>query len=234
MHFFEVGVPVEGRVAAEEEVGYYSYGPDVAVGGGRLAWEFGGERREGGRERGVLGVGERVSGEGCCFWGRVKEGFIHRFPMPALLEYLRRHVARCAAGGGEDVEGLIVHDTGEAEVGDEEVGVVFRGAEQEVFGLEIPVDDAVVVQVGDGGEGGADQVRCVGFVVVAFAADAVEELAAEGEVGYKVDCLGGRWVSWLDFELMVRGGWGEERMRMRMGWGELAYGCSWSRSSRRG
>lgn len=30
LHFFEVGVPVEGGVAAEEEVGYYAYGPDVA------------------------------------------------------------------------------------------------------------------------------------------------------------------------------------------------------------
>lgn len=31
LHFFEVGVPVEGGVAAEEEVGYHAYGPDVAV-----------------------------------------------------------------------------------------------------------------------------------------------------------------------------------------------------------
>ena len=30
LHFFEVGVPVEGGVAAEEEVGYHAYGPDVA------------------------------------------------------------------------------------------------------------------------------------------------------------------------------------------------------------
>ena len=32
LHFFEVGVAVEGGVAAEEEVGYYADGPDVAVG----------------------------------------------------------------------------------------------------------------------------------------------------------------------------------------------------------
>lgn len=30
LHFFEVGFAVEGGVAAEEEIGYYSYGPDVA------------------------------------------------------------------------------------------------------------------------------------------------------------------------------------------------------------
>ena len=33
LHFFEVGVSVEGRVAAEEEVGYYADGPNVAGGG---------------------------------------------------------------------------------------------------------------------------------------------------------------------------------------------------------
>ncbi len=30
LHFFEVGFAVEGWVAAEEEVGYHAYGPDVA------------------------------------------------------------------------------------------------------------------------------------------------------------------------------------------------------------
>jgi hypothetical protein len=31
LHFFEVGVAVEGRVAAEHEVGDYANGPDVAM-----------------------------------------------------------------------------------------------------------------------------------------------------------------------------------------------------------
>ena len=30
LHFFEIGVPVKGGVAAEEEVGYYAYCPDVS------------------------------------------------------------------------------------------------------------------------------------------------------------------------------------------------------------
>ncbi len=34
LHFFQVRVPVEGRVAAEQEVGYYADGPDVAFGSG--------------------------------------------------------------------------------------------------------------------------------------------------------------------------------------------------------
>jgi hypothetical protein len=107
----------------------------------------------------------------------------------ALSEDLWRHVARCAAGCGQDVELLFVHDAAEAEVGDEQVGVVFGGAEEEVLGFEVAVYDAVVVEVCDGREGCADQVRCVGLEVGAFAADAVEELAAEGEVGDEVDCV---------------------------------------------
>lgn len=45
----------------------------------------------------------------------------------------------------------------------------------------------MVVKVGDGGEGRADEVCCVAFVVAAFPAYAVEEFAAEGEVGDEVD-----------------------------------------------
>ena len=30
LHFFNIGVAVEGGIAAEEEVGYYANGPDVA------------------------------------------------------------------------------------------------------------------------------------------------------------------------------------------------------------
>jgi hypothetical protein len=84
---------------------------------------------------------------------------------------------------------LFVHDAAEAEVGDEQVGVVFRCAEQQILGLEIAVYYAVVVEVCDGREGCADQVRCVGFEVGAFAADAVEQFAAESEIGDEVDCV---------------------------------------------
>lgn len=36
LHLLEVGVPVEGRVAAEEEVGDHADGPDVACGRGEV------------------------------------------------------------------------------------------------------------------------------------------------------------------------------------------------------
>ena len=79
---------------------------------------------------------------------------------------------------------LFIHYSREAKIRYEEICIIFRCSEEEVFGFEISVDDAVVVQVGHCGEGGADEVCGVGFVVAAFSTYSVEELAAEGEVGY--------------------------------------------------
>lgn len=45
----------------------------------------------------------------------------------------------------------------------------------------------MVVEVGDGGEGCADEIRSVGFVVTTFSAYPVEEFAAESEVSDEVD-----------------------------------------------
>ena len=46
------------------------------------------------------------------------------------------------------------------------------------------MDDTVVMQVRDGGEGSANEFSGVEFVVATFAADTVKELAAEGEIGH--------------------------------------------------
>lgn len=113
--------------------------------------------------------------------------------MPGLVEDLGCHVARSAARRREHVKLLLVHDARQAKVGNEQVGIVLWRAEEQVLGLEVAVHDAMVVQIGDGRKGGAHELRRVGLVVVALAADAVEELAAEGEVGDEVDC--GRGVS---------------------------------------
>ena len=48
--------------------------------------------------------------------------------------------------------------------------------------------DAVVVQVRDGGDCCADKICGIAFKVAALATDAIEELAAESEIGYEVDC----------------------------------------------
>ena len=50
------------------------------------------------------------------------------------------------------------------------------------------MNDPVVVEVGDGAEGGSYQVGGVRLVVGALAADAIEELTAKGEVRDEVHC----------------------------------------------
>ena len=79
LHFFEVGVSVEGGVAAEEEVGYDADGPYVAV-----RWML------------VGFLGGLVGG-------------VHRFTVAGFLEDFRGHVAWCAARCCQDVELFFVH-----------------------------------------------------------------------------------------------------------------------------
>ena len=49
------------------------------------------------------------------------------------------------------------------------------------------MNDAVIVEVGDGGECGTDKVGSIGFVVAALTAYPVEQFAAESKVGDKID-----------------------------------------------
>ncbi len=49
------------------------------------------------------------------------------------------------------------------------------------------MNNAVVMEVSYGGEGCADEVCGVAFVVASFSAYSVEELPTEGEVGDEVD-----------------------------------------------
>ena len=104
--------------------------------------------------------------------------------MPRLLEDFRRHIARCSTCGCEDVKSFLVHYPREAEIGDEEISIIFWGSEEQVFRFEVPMDDAVIVEVSYRGEGGSDQVCGVGLVVAAFSTYSIKEFSAEGEVGY--------------------------------------------------
>ena len=112
---------------------------------------------------------------------------LHRFSVACLLEDLWRHVSRCPAGCGQDVELFLVHYARKTKVGNEKVGVVFGSSEQEIFGFEISVDDAVVVEICDCGESRADKVGSIRFVVRPFSADTVEKLATQSEVCDEVD-----------------------------------------------
>ena len=79
---------------------------------------------------------------------------------------------------------FLIHYPRETKIRYEEVCVVFGCSKEEVFGFEISVDNAVVVKVGNCGQGSADEVCGVGFIVAAFSTYSVEEFAAEGQVGY--------------------------------------------------
>lgn len=48
--------------------------------------------------------------------------------------------------------------------------------------------DAVIMQVCDGRERGSNEVRGVRLEVIAFSADTIKKLAAQGEVGHQVYC----------------------------------------------
>ncbi len=64
-------------------------------------------------------------------------------------------------------------------------------AEEQVFGLEIAMYDALVVEIDDGVGDGANDVGGILLVVVATLADAVEQLAAHAEVGDEVEVVHG-------------------------------------------
>ena len=111
-------------------------------------------------------------------------------PSVALLrEDLRRHVRRRAHGGCEQPQVVAVDDFAEPEVADEQTR---RGAacfEQQVFWLEVAVHDAVGVQVGDAGRDLLHELGRVGFVQGPARVDAVEQLAALGELGHEVQAV---------------------------------------------
>jgi hypothetical protein len=102
-------------------------------------------------------------------------------------ENLRGHVAWSSACCRQNVELLLVHDSGESEICDEQIGIVFWGSEEQILGFQITMNDSMIVKIGDGGKGGSDQVGGVRLIVVSFAANAVEEFTTKREIGYEVD-----------------------------------------------
>mmetsp|Transcript_115169 Transcript_115169/g.321933 ORF Transcript_115169/g.321933 Transcript_115169/m.321933 type:complete len:202 (+) Transcript_115169:141-746(+) len=99
-----------------------------------------------------------------------------------LLQDLGRHVQHRADRRGQHLAGL--EAAGEAEV-DELQGRRLQGAprlEDEVLGLEVPVDDALAMHVRDGAGDLPHQQRCLGLCDLADLDYAVEELSARAQV----------------------------------------------------
>jgi hypothetical protein len=95
------------------------------------------------------------------------------------------------------VELLLIHNSRQSEIRNQQIRVVLRCSEKKVLGLQISMYDAVVVEVCDSGQGCTHEVGRVGLVIVAFATDAVEELASKREVSDKVDCRDGQLCAFL-------------------------------------
>ena len=94
--------------------------------------------------------------------------------MSGLPENLRCHVAWGTTSCRQDVKLLFIHNSRQSKVGDEKICVVFRSAEKQVLGLEIAMDNAMVVQICNGGKGSANEVCGIRLVVVALSTNAVE------------------------------------------------------------
>ncbi len=115
------------------------------------------------------------------------------------------------------MELFFVHNPRETEIGNEEVGVVLRGPEQEVLWLEVAVDDTVIVEVGYSRESCSDQVGGIGFVIATFSTNPIKQLTAKSEVSHQVYCgLTGK----ISIDLQV------DEISVTP-----TYDCSWSRSS---
>ncbi len=123
----------------------------------------------------------------------------------ALLEHhLGRRVAERARHGGEDFV-LGAEGFGDAEVGQDQVGLLCLGEVQEVLGLEVwwgldgrsgaggklltAMDDIVLVQVVDGVEDLLERLGGILLGELAALADAVEQLAAGRQLGDDVELV---------------------------------------------
>jgi hypothetical protein len=103
----------------------------------------------------------------------------------AVLGVGRDHLGRNVAGRPARRAHHLVRpgqDLGEAHVGQLDGRVVLLALEQHVLGLEVAVDDALAVGVGDGRRHQPHHLPRLALAVAGLLADAVEELAAGDEL----------------------------------------------------
>jgi hypothetical protein len=87
------------------------------------------------------------------------------------------------------MELLLIHDSTEPKVRNQQVCIIFWCAKKKVLGFQVAMHNAMVVEICNCGENGADKVCSIGFKVRTFSTDSIEEFATEGEICYKVDCI---------------------------------------------
>jgi hypothetical protein len=86
------------------------------------------------------------------------------------------------------MELLFIHNSRQSKIRNEEIRIILRCSEQQVLRLQVAMHNAVVVKVSDSRKGSSDKISGIRFVVIAFTADAIEQLASKRKVGDKVNC----------------------------------------------
>jgi hypothetical protein len=113
---------------------------------------------------------------------------IHWFSMTCFPKDFRGHIPRGSTSCCQDVELLFIHNSRQSKIRDEEIRIILRCSEQQILRLQVAMHNAVVVEVSDGRKGSSNEISGIRFVVVAFTADAIEQLASKRKVGNKVNC----------------------------------------------
>jgi hypothetical protein len=121
---------------------------------------------------------------------------------------IRTH-ARGTANFGQEGHLIRIDDSAETKIADHDVCILARVPEQQVFWLEVTVDDTRLVKVSNCAEDDPDEIcgipgmegvrldtneecaRYALFIVVALGADAVEKLATSAKIEAEVDINGG-------------------------------------------
>ena len=123
-------------------------------------------------------------------------------------EKIRTHT-RGTANFGQEGHLIRIDDSAETKIADHDVCILARVPEQQVFWLEVTVDDARLVKVSNCAEDDPDEIcgipgtervrldtseECARhglFIVVALGADAVEKLATSAKIEAEVEIMGG-------------------------------------------
>jgi hypothetical protein len=128
-------------------------------------------------------------------------------PLPWWAK-IRTH-ARGTANFGQEGHLIRIDDSAETKIADHDVCILAGVPEQQVFWLEVTVDDARLVKVSNCAEDDPDEIcgipgmeevrldmseECAGhglFIVVALCTDAVEKLATSAKIEAEVEIVGG-------------------------------------------
>jgi hypothetical protein len=86
------------------------------------------------------------------------------------------------------MELLLVHDSGQAKIRNQQIRIVLWCPEQQVLRFQITMHNAMIMQISHRGQDRTNEVGRIGLVVAAFTTDAVKELSTQSKFGDEVYC----------------------------------------------